>query len=224
MNPTLVACVALLVACESKPAPESRPPPPWMIHDMVAVPAGEFMGSRPDCDSDSTYRRWPAERLNLPAFRSIDASRPARTSRAVSRQARAPRRSARGCQALPRRVCLDIHEIASLYCQWRGGNLPSYAQWQRAARGIDGREYPEGSTPSTTCKIIRESRLRRPGCHFISPTGMQYFTQTSLAEWTRDPDCTYPGETGWRTVDLSDDRLAKFGASSSSERFRCVRE
>jgi len=196
-----------------------------MIHDMVAVPAGEFMGSRPDCDSDSTYRRWPAERLNLPAFK-IDRRLTSceDITRCVEAGACPAPLGSRGAKHCHEEYAWTFHEIASLYCQWRGGNLPSYAQWQRAARGIDGREYPEGSTPSTTCKIIRESRLRRPGCHFISPTGMQYFTQTSLAEWTRDPDCTYPGETGWRTVDLSDDRLAKFGASSSSERFRCVRE
>ena len=46
--------------------------------------------------------------------------------------------------------CINWHQ-AKAYCESVGKRLPTEAEWEKAARGIDGEVYPWGDSPEPSC-------------------------------------------------------------------------
>jgi formylglycine-generating enzyme required for sulfatase activity len=121
---------------------------------MVAIPAGAFlMGCNDAVDGDCSADERPSHQVTLAAFQ-IDATE-------VTRAAYKDCADAAAC---PSTADFDISagqaqkpvtsvswDGAQAYCVFAGKRLPSEAEWEKAARGTDGRKYPWGNgAPSCT--------------------------------------------------------------------------
>lgn len=124
------------------------------LADMVEVQAGDFfMGCNEKVDNNCYGDEKPGKMVNLPTF-SIDktevtvaAYRQCVGARKCSEDGLAEYDSCNwkktGRENHPLN-CVDWHQ-AKAYCEWAGKRLPMEAEWEKAARGTDGRIYPWGN-------------------------------------------------------------------------------
>ena len=76
---------------------------------------------------------------------------------------------------------------ASIFCRWVGGRLPTRAEWEKAARGIDGRQFPWGNTFDPAKANFSSTHPAPVGSYpdGASPYGVMDMAGNVL-EWTAD--------------------------------------
>ena len=104
---------------------------------MVFVPAGEFWMGSDDANAEADER--PLRKVFLPAF-FIDRFEV--TNRRYKEFKKTHLYPA-GEEDFP--VTFVLKRDAEAYCRWAGRRLPTSAEWEKAARGVDGRVFPWGN-------------------------------------------------------------------------------
>jgi len=207
----------------------------------VVVTAGEFaMGCNPKTDTECQDDENPEHMVSVDAF-SIDVTEVTQAQYALcvaSGVCTLPYCAWDACTAPNLPIACVYREQAMDYCAFVGEELPTEAQWEKAARGTDGRKYPWGNA-DVACDLANLSGCGDGGVlsvgslpHGASPYGALDMAG-NVVEWTLDVyDSSYyarsplanpsgPGATtassfvgrggGWR----SDDSWQRAGARDS---------
>ncbi|MBI5328565.1 MAG: SUMF1/EgtB/PvdO family nonheme iron enzyme [Deltaproteobacteria bacterium] len=145
----LASCLLLLGSCAKPPS------------DMVQVPAGEFIMGSNEVDREAKAQQYgdrkpwysnerPERKVRLEAF-YIDKHETTNVQYAEFVKTtghRPPDYWPGGIYASDTAnipvVMVNWHD-ADTYCKWKGKRLPTEAEWEKAARGADGRRFPWGN-------------------------------------------------------------------------------
>jgi iron(II)-dependent oxidoreductase len=173
---------------------------------MVFIPAGPFsMGSKPNPKLawfEQGVDEAPQHRVKLPAFwiDQYEATQKDYATFVAATGHRQPRVWSDGYGRRDSHPVIDVSwGDADAYCRWAGKRLPTEAEWEKAARGEDGRIWPWGDEYHKGAAVLQDTARgqtapvgSRP--EDVSPYGV-YDMAGNVMEWTASWYEAYPGST-----------------------------
>lgn len=121
---------------------------------MVAVPGGPFVRGSANDDEDARPEEQPQQKIELGAFyidRNPVTVADYKAYLDATGQSPSPEwEEFNDVQNAPEQPVVYVNwKDAKDYARWAGKRLPTEAEWEKAARGADGRTYPWGDEPPT---------------------------------------------------------------------------
>ncbi|MFQ5586456.1 MAG: formylglycine-generating enzyme family protein [Thermodesulfobacteriota bacterium] len=180
--------------------------------DMVLIPAGEFIMGSNDVDKEGLQQRFgmtkipymnehPERKVHLDDYYidKYEVSNDKYKEFIDATGHKPPVYWVKGNYApLPDKqpVVMVSWFDADAYCKWRGKRLPTEAEWEKAARGTDGRQYPWGNE-------FDQKKTNALGLHGqptpvgqfpedVSPFGV-FDVAGNVSEWVQEWYKAYPG-------------------------------
>lgn len=196
----MVSCSKKEEQAATTESPTARQKPAFTPGEMVLIPAGEFVLGTNDKESASAN---PEQKVMVPAFWidkyevtnaeyldfSIKASYPSEGENW---------RLFFTAEKKDYPVVNITWNDAVAYCKWASKRLPTEQEWEKAARGADGRRYPWGDKWDARKTNTFEAGLRVPAgvnaFEDVSPYGV-YGMLGNVQEWTADWYKAYKGNT-----------------------------
>jgi formylglycine-generating enzyme required for sulfatase activity len=186
------------------PTAVETPGGPPVVGVMADIPAGPFTMGSDKGGPDET----PVHQVDLPAYQidkfevtNADFARFAEATGYKTDLERAGGQSwrdfAEGKDNHP--VVKVTWNDAKAFCEWAGKRLPTEAEWEKAARGTDGRSYPWGNDWDPKKANVKEASLRGTTAVGSFAAGASPYGVMDMAgnvgEWMADWYQPYPGST-----------------------------
>jgi gamma-glutamyl hercynylcysteine S-oxide synthase len=169
------------------------------LESTITIPAGKFLMGTNLKNSDATSH--PQHEVNLKAFRIdkylVTNAQYARFVAATGHRPPSDWKNGKiqeGVLLYP--VTLVNWYDASAYAKWAGKRLPAEAEWEKAARGTDGRRWPWGNDMDparlNTYYNVGSANNVTAYANGVSPYGV-YDMAGNVDEWVEDDLLPYKG-------------------------------
>ncbi len=171
----ILLLLLIVVGVKGQKAPE---PPEGMVY----VPAGEFIMGSKYGDPDERPRHISSTKAFFIDKYEVSYAEYARFDKTF----KIP-------EGKENNAVIVTWSQADAYAKWAGKRLPTEKEWEKAARGIDGRIFPWGNTYDDSYVVWDRSETRGGSiAKPASPYGC-YDMAGSVWEWTADWYKPYPG-------------------------------